>query len=220
MLDEHDGQALSAHAHEKVPQRRHVGSAEPGGRLVQQDDTSARRGSDRDGDHALRPKGQFARQTIVQRFRNFVAYQMPPGLRLDLPPSAALDPGQEERAGERAWRPIQERAGHVPKHGHAAEEGVLLECAAQAKSGEPMRRDVGHVRSVQHQAALMGRHVRRRHEARAFASSVWPDDPEDATSVDRPAHLAKSLESAEAHRKALHREKRRFSSRGRQFSRP
>src|ERR1700722_18230275 len=125
-------------------------------------------------------------------------------LRLDLLSSPALDPGQEERGGERAWRVAQQRAGHIPKHGHAAEEGVLLERAAQAEPGQVMRADVSHVRYLQDQAPRIGRHVRRRHEARAFPSSIRSDDAKDATGVDRPAHVAKSLESAEADGEALH----------------
>src|ERR1700677_5033344 len=125
------------------------------------------------------------------------------GFRLDLTPPPALGPGEEERAGERAWRAIQQRASHVAQHGHAAEESVLLKRAADTEPRQPMRPDLGHVSAFQHKPPRMRRHVSGRHETRALTGAVRPDDPEDASSADRPAHVAKRLKAAEAHRQSL-----------------
>ena len=119
-------------------------------------------------------------------------------LRHRLPPRGRLAPRRQDAV----TRPVECVAMSAPvgvvEHGELAEEGVLLEGAAEAEAGEGPRRQLGHALAVEVDVAVVAHAVGDGGEAAALAGAIRPDDAEDLPGVDRPGEVAERDERAVA----------------------
>ncbi len=94
---------------------------------------------------------------------------------------------------------------HVVEHAHAAEQGQVLEGAADAERGNAMARHGKQRAAVEGDlAAVAIVQARDAVEERRLARAVGPDQADDAPARHLERHAVESDDAAEAHRHVLY----------------